>query len=63
LHYSQLVDEIRLEAALPLLEDPDIPVAEIAYGVGYSRPAHFTRAFKRWVGVAPSAFRADLVDR
>ena len=61
--YSQLVDEVRLEQALPLLEDPTVPVNEIAYGVGYSRPAHFTRAFRRWTGVSPSEYRADLAAR
>jgi AraC-like DNA-binding protein len=58
--YSELVYEVRLEAALPLLEDPTVPVNEIAFGVGYSRPAHFTRAFKRWTGVTPSTYRANL---
>jgi AraC-like DNA-binding protein len=61
MHYSQLVDEVRLEAALPLLGDPDNLVTEIAYDVGYSRPAHFTRAFKRWVGLTPSEYRTGLL--
>ena len=59
--YSQLVDEVRLEAALPLLEDPTVPVTEIAYGVGYTFPAHFTRAFRRWTSVSPSEYRVGLL--
>lgn len=61
LSYSAVLDEVRLQTALPLLEDPAIPVTEIAYGVGYSRLSHFTRAFRRWTGVSPSEYRADLL--
>jgi AraC-like DNA-binding protein len=59
--YSRLVDEVRMRTALPLLEDPDILLTEIAYDLGYSHPAHFTRAFRRWAGVTPSEYRADLL--
>jgi AraC-like DNA-binding protein len=57
--YSTLVDEVRLQTAAPLLEDPDILVTDIAFELGYSDPAHFTRAFRRWAGVSPSEYRAD----
>lgn len=59
--YSDLVDGVRLHTATSLLEDPDIPVTDIAFDVGYSDPAHFTRAFRRWTGVSPSEYRSDLV--
>jgi len=32
-------------------------VSEIAYTLGFSEPGHFTRAFKRAMGVSPSEFR------
>jgi AraC-like DNA-binding protein len=59
--YSTLVDEVRLQTAAPLLEDPDILLTDIAFELGYSDPAHFVRAFRRWAGVAPSEYRADLL--
>jgi len=58
LTFSQLVDEVRLEMAVPQLRDPDIRLTDIAFGLGYSDPAHFTRAFGRWAGVSPSEYRA-----
>ncbi|VWC07939.1 AraC family transcriptional regulator [Burkholderia metallica] len=55
--YSALLDEIRLRDALRLLEGTRLPVDEIAARVGYTDRANFTRAFKRWTGVAPSERR------
>ncbi|WP_271166746.1 AraC family transcriptional regulator [Hansschlegelia plantiphila] len=33
------------------------PIAQIAYELGYSDPAHFTRAFRRWAGRTPLDWR------
>ncbi len=55
--YSALLDEIRLRDALRLLEGTRLPVDEIAARIGYTDRANFTRAFKRWTGVAPSERR------
>jgi AraC-like DNA-binding protein len=34
-----------------------LAIGEIAYLVGYSEPAPFHRAFKRWYGMTPEVFR------
>jgi len=34
-----------------------MPLTEIAKRLGYTDPANFVRAFKRWTGICPSAFR------
>lgn len=41
-----------------LLRYTDMDVAEVAYEVGFQEASHFSRFFKKMVGVAPGAFRA-----
>jgi AraC-like DNA-binding protein len=60
--YAQLVDDTRREAAERLLADRSLAVSEIGYLLGYSEPSAFHRAFKRWHGVTPEAYRAALAD-
>lgn len=55
--YSKVVEHTRTEIAGELLEDTDATIAEIARQLGYEYPGDFTRAFRRWAGVSPSAFR------
>jgi AraC-like DNA-binding protein len=40
-----------------LLEDPDAKILDIAFQLGYSDPAHFTRAFRKWTSISPNAYR------
>jgi len=47
---------LQSEARL-LLRDRTVPITEIAYHLGYSDVAHFTRAFCRWTGEAPDRWR------
>ena len=55
--YQAIVDHCRRSAAERYLGDRTLPIAEIAYLLGYSEPAAFHRAFKRWRGETPLAFR------
>lgn len=55
--FEELVDEYRRERALRQLMRSDRTVLEIAYSLGYSDSSHFTRAFRRWTGSSPKAFR------
>jgi len=51
-----LQDRLALEAQRMLIYSP-APVSLIAYELGFSDPAYFSRFFKRRVGVTPSIFR------
>jgi AraC-like DNA-binding protein len=55
--HSKLVDQVRREFALRYLADRHIPVAEVALKLGFSSTSAFGKAFKRWAGVTPVAYR------
>jgi AraC-like DNA-binding protein len=58
LTFKQLLDDTRRELALRYVRDPSITINEMTYMLGYSEPANFSRAFKRWTGMSPSESRA-----
>ena len=60
--FEALVDSWRRTQARLHLANPLLPVGTIARALGYSQPAHFVRAFRRWEGVPPLAFRRVLVE-
>ncbi len=55
--YYGLVDQVRLERARRYLLDPNMKLIDVALELGFSEAASFTRAFRRWTGLSPSAFR------
>lgn len=56
--FQSLVDEARRRLALRLLrDDPQIALTEVTFMTGFSDQSAFTRAFKRWTGETPGAFR------
>jgi AraC-like DNA-binding protein len=57
--FIRLAEATLLRRAKALLSEGRMPITDIALALGYADPAHFTRAFRRWTGVAPSAYRAD----
>jgi AraC-like DNA-binding protein len=57
--FEELLDETRRSEALLLVSEGKHTMTDIAYRIGYSDPAHFTRAFRRWTGAAPSRFTAN----
>lgn len=51
--FEKVLDELRHQLALQYLRGRKVSVNETAYLVGFSEPAAFSRAFKRWTGVSP----------
>ena len=55
--FEELLDAKRRQLAVRYLGMDRISVKAAAYRLGFSEPAAFSRAFKRWTGVSPSLFR------
>ena len=56
--YRRLLDQLRHDAAERHLADDRMSVGEIAFLLGFSELSAFHRAFRRWTGGTPAAFRA-----
>lgn len=53
----EVVDDARRELASRMLTQSGLGIAEIAFALGFSEPGALHRAFKRWTGMTPAAFR------
>jgi len=58
--FKELLDETRRELAKAYVNDTSLSFSEITYLLGFSEQSNFTRAFKRWQGQSPSAFREQI---
>ena len=59
--FSVLVDGARIEHAKRTLSEPGRSIEETAYALGFRTPSAFSRAFKRWTGMTPRAYRSAPV--
>lgn len=55
--FSALVDEERRERAEELVGESNLPFEQVAEQLGFTDVRSFRRAFKRWTGRTPHAFR------
>ena len=55
---GQLIQKVRLEAAMQRLRESDATIAAIASECGYSDQSAFARRFHRTIGMSPSEYRA-----
>lgn len=58
--YKDLLDETRRYLAAQYVRESRLSVSEITFLLGFSEPANFSRAFKRWTGRSPSDYRTHL---
>ena len=66
-HYGGTVADsvrgLRIEAACHRLSETHEPLGEIANSLGFADQSHFTRTFKRLIGVTPAQYRRDAAFR
>jgi AraC-like DNA-binding protein len=57
---GQVIQKVRMEAAMQLLRETDAPIAAVAQECGYSDQSAFTRKFRLTMGLSPSEYRRGL---
>jgi AraC-like DNA-binding protein len=55
--YQELKDQMRRDTALFYLERGDLSIQAVAEKLGFSESSTFHRAFKKWTGMTPGAYR------
>lgn len=55
--YEKLLDEVRMELAIKLIQENRLNLGRVAFELGFLDPSSLTRAFRRWTGMSPTAFR------
>jgi AraC-like DNA-binding protein/ligand-binding sensor protein len=58
IRFVDYVARVRIEKAKTMLSDSRARISEVAYDVGFKSLSQFNRAFKKFVGEAPSEYRA-----
>lgn len=56
-NYKNLLDQERQQIAQQLLHGSNMKLDELAFHLGYTDTASFSRAFRRWKGCSPGEFR------
>lgn len=59
LTYKGVLEKTRHDLALRYLDDPTKSVTDVTFLLGFSEQSAFSRAFKRWNGNAPTAYRTE----
>ena len=61
--FKELADNTRRQFAMRYLEAGELDASEIATMLGFAQPSAFHRAFRRWTGTTPLAYRRAFVAR
>lgn len=56
LTFQDFVLRYRIFEASKELQHPNVPVANVAYSVGFNDPSYFARVFRRFIGASPSEY-------
>ena len=57
--FRTIVEEMRFEIACQMLAGTTMPFIQIAAALSFSEASAFSRAFRRWSGQTPTAWRAQ----
>lgn len=56
----EFITECRINQAKRILEESNMPIAEVALSVGYDNFSYFSKLFKKYEGISPSEYRKGV---
>lgn len=59
-NFSDILNGVRIKAAITLLKDPSLRIGDIAESVGFLDMAHFSRVFKKQMGISANEYRNKI---
>ncbi len=59
--FSDILNNIRVEKAKAMLQNPTLRIGDVAEHVGFMDMAHFSRVFKKRVGVSANEYRNTVI--
>lgn len=62
-NFSEILNNIRIEKAKELLNDPSLRIGDVAEEVGFLDMAHFSRVFKKQVGISANEYRNTILGK
>ena len=60
-NFSEILNNIRMQQAKILLKNPSLRIGDIAEEVGFLDMAHFSRVFKKQVGISANEYRNTVL--
>ena len=58
--FKELLEKTRQDLAIKYIGEQDLSLVEVCLLLGFSDQSNFTKAFKRWTGKTPNAYRQDM---
>lgn len=58
--FSQLLEQVRTDMARQAMRNPELSLVDVALMLGFAEQSSFARAFKRWFGMTPGAWRKQV---
>ena len=62
LTFQEFVLRYRIFEACKELQHPNVPVANVAYSVGFNDPSYFARVFRRYIELSPTEYCEQVAD-
>lgn len=59
-NFSEILNNVRIKEAQKLLKDPSLRIGDIAEKVGFVDMAHFSRVFKKIIGISANEYRNSI---